>query len=100
VDYLHPDDRTAYDELPEQILIYRGCSRSRVKGASWTTDINVAKAFAEGHRGIAVPDPVIASLRVPKSSIIGYYTARKESEVVISPWECQSHPLVVRAFTA
>ena len=39
-----------YDEL-DDLIVFRGCSRQRVRGISWTTDRRVAKKFAVGHRG-------------------------------------------------
>jgi hypothetical protein len=50
-----------FDSLPDQTIVYRGAPRSRIHGAvSWTTDKAIAQGFAQGHRGIAVPNPVVA----------------------------------------
>lgn len=81
--YLTPEDRVAFKSLPDHIRIYRGCSLSRVYGFSWTTDRKIAEGFARGHRGISVPDPVIATLRIPKRYAIGFYTGRKEQELLV-----------------
>jgi hypothetical protein len=51
--------RTFFESLPTIVPVYRGCSRDRVGGISWTTDPGVARRFAHGHRGISVADPVI-----------------------------------------
>ena len=83
-DYLSPEDREAFEALPNIIPIYRGCSLSKVYGLSWTTDRKIAEKFASGHRGISLVDPVIASLRIPKRHVIGFYTSRKESELLIN----------------
>jgi hypothetical protein len=36
--YLQGDDRGFFDSLPDLIEVFRGCSRPRVRGVSWTTD--------------------------------------------------------------
>lgn len=83
--FLHDDEQRAFDDLPDPINVYRGCSRMRIKGLSWTVDLNIAAAFARGNRGIAVPQPVIASGQIPKSHVFAYYTDRHESELLIDP---------------
>ena len=65
--------------------MHRGCSRPRVRGVSWTTDRAVAKTFARGHRGIRLPEPVVATAMVPKAAIFATFTERNESEIVLDP---------------
>ena len=48
-------------------------------------DSTVAEGFAHGHRGIRVPDPVIASAWVPKASIFALFSDRSESEALVDP---------------
>ena len=43
------NEKTFYDELPDLITAYRGCSTWRKRGLSWTTDRRVAASFAKGH---------------------------------------------------
>jgi hypothetical protein len=83
--YLSGDDRTCFDGLPDCLEVYRGCSKARIRGLSWTTDRDVAASFAVGHRGIRVPEPVIASAVIPKHAIFAAITARGEGEIVIDP---------------
>jgi hypothetical protein len=52
--------RPYIEPLEWPVRIYRGCSRPRVRGVSWTMDRKVAEGFARGHRGIRVPDAVVA----------------------------------------
>jgi hypothetical protein len=59
IPYYSNEQRAFFESLPEIVTIYRGCSRHRVGGISWTTDISIAKQFAHGHRQIRVPEPVI-----------------------------------------
>lgn len=97
-DYLSSKDKAAFDALPENIQIYRGCSLSNVYGFSWTTERKVAEGFAKGYRGISVSNPVIASLIIPKSEVIGFYTSRKESEVVINHRRFEKSEITVAKF--
>jgi hypothetical protein len=83
--YLPGDCREFFDGLPDPVEVFRGCSRPRIQGASWTTNRAVAEGFARGHRGIRVPDPVIASAVIPKEVIFAAFTDRQESEIVLDP---------------
>ena len=74
-----------FDQLPDQVEVFRGCSRPRVRGVSWTTDRDVAAGFAQGHRSILVPDPVIVSAVIPKGAVFIVGTDRQESEVILDP---------------
>lgn len=85
---------TSMSSLPRQTTqggrsrsdtLYRGCSLDRIHGLSWTTDRKVAEGFVYGHRGMRVPDAVIAKTRIRKNDIITVVTDRGESEVIIDP---------------
>jgi hypothetical protein len=65
--------------------VYRGCSRRRVRGLSWTLEREVAEGFARGHRHIRVPDPVIASAAISNAHIFCRINSRNEREVLIDP---------------
>lgn len=67
------------------VTVYRGCSRQRVNGISWTLDRSVAETFARGHRGIAVPDPVIVTGTIARDRILAVFTERNEREVLLDP---------------
>jgi hypothetical protein len=83
--YLQDNNRGFFDGLPDLVEVYRGCSRWRARGISWTTKRDVADGFACGHRGIPVPDPVIAQATIPKGAIFGAYIHRAEGELVLDP---------------
>jgi len=72
-----------FQTLPDEVTVYRGCSRERVEALAWSIDLTVAQAFARGHRGIRVPDPVIASAVVPRSMVLFATDDRGEKEVLI-----------------
>lgn len=78
--------RAFFDALPENVQIFRGCSHRRIRGLSWTTKREVAEQFSRGHRGIGVPQPVIARALIDKTK--GVFTAiteRNEGELIVWP---------------
>jgi hypothetical protein len=83
--YLQADDLSLYNSLPDQIEVFRGCSRSRVRGISWTVDRSVAEGFARGHRYIRVPEPVVARAVIPKLTIFAALAERNEGEILLDP---------------
>ena len=85
-DFLHhlsEDDLAFYNALPDEITVYRGCDASRVYGLSWTTDLELAKSFARGHRGMSPPNPVIACGMAAKKDLLFATNDRGESEVLV-----------------
>lgn len=85
LDHHSAENLALFDALPGRIAVFRGCSRARVRGASWSTDPEVAAGFARGHRGLRVPDPVVAQAEVAKTAVFAIFTGRDESEVLLDP---------------
>jgi hypothetical protein len=83
--YFSPEQRQFFETLSPLVLVFRGCSRVRVCGIAWTVDREIAEGFARGHRGIKVPEPVIASALVPKEHIFFVTDDRQEKEIVLNP---------------
>jgi hypothetical protein len=83
---MKPADRAFYDGLPEHVPVFRGCTRRRVRGLSWTTDRERAEFFARGSRFGPQPDPVIACAEIAKANLFFVSTARKEGEAVLDPY--------------
>jgi hypothetical protein len=86
VPFLDNRSRAFFESLTNDITIFRGCSRERIKGLSWTTDAAVARKFALGHR-FRVRDPVLVTARIKKQEILAIITVRDESEIVCDPSE-------------
>ena len=74
-----------FRSLPDEIVVYRGASRARIAGLSWTTNPIVAWHFARGHRDIRVPDPVVATGTINKSNILWATDCRNECEILGEP---------------
>jgi len=85
-----------WNSLDDQLVVYRGTSRSRVDGIAWSVDRTVADKFAKGMRGIAVPDPVIATGVVAKADIYFATDDREEAEVLCRPKNIRCAPLTPR----
>jgi hypothetical protein len=66
---MNAEEMAAYDALPDQVTVYRGCSARYMKGASWTLDEGVAKKFTVLAR-FMVPDPVLVTASVRKQNIL------------------------------
>jgi hypothetical protein len=79
------DKGNFFQSLPDQITVYRGASRQRIGGLSWTTSKIVAWGFAYGHRGIRVLDPVIATATINKTNILWATDQLSEREVLGVP---------------
>jgi len=79
------DNGQFWSSLPDDLTLYRGCSRARVNAISWTTNRSIAEGFAKGHRFIRVPDAVIAIATIRKADIFAATDDRKESEIICLP---------------
>lgn len=73
-----------FDTLPDEVQVFRGCSRERVAGL-WSLSRDVATQFAHGHRGIIVPNPIIAEATISRRDIFAVMTSRAEQELVLDP---------------
>jgi hypothetical protein len=85
IEAMSESNQAFFASLPDEFAIYRGCSKSRIGGLSWSTDRDVATTFANGHRGIIVNNPVIGSAKIRKADVLAVFTERKESEVLCIP---------------
>jgi hypothetical protein len=82
------------EALSAAVTVYRGCSRSRVDGISWTIDRSVADNFARGHRFIPVPDPVIATGTIARDLILAVFIERNEKELLIDPRDLKDRAII------
>lgn len=70
------------NHLPDIVTVYRGLQRnSKLKGMSWTLDLEVAKWFANrfGHNGL------VYQAMVQKKDILAYFDGRNEKEIIVDP---------------
>src|SRR6266851_4461812 len=70
---------------PTEIMeVYRGAEPRRRRGLSWTRDLERAKWFAQRWNILGRPGQVYAA-GVSTRNVLGMFTQRGESEVVVSP---------------
>ena len=79
-------ERKLFKDLPEQVLIYRGCSMTEINGGnfrfSWTLDRKTAEFFAfENNKNIAIECNIVERT-VSKMSLIAYFQDGGEEEVI------------------
>lgn len=94
---MEEDERKFLIELPEQITIYRGCSKKEIKNNkhrySWTLDKKIAEYFAFEYVNLSLNQPVekdksnfdVVEKTINKSEVIAYFNGRKESEILYFP---------------
>lgn len=79
------DNMEAWEKVPDPVVAYRGGIEG---GISWTLDREQAEWFAR--RFVFEPNaPQLWSTTVPKMDVLGYITARRESEVILDPYEVE-----------
>lgn len=83
--YVSDKNRLFFDSLPAEVTVYRGASFRRARGMSWSTSREVAEGFARGHRGITVPDAMLATLIIPKADVLMASVSRQEHEILLDP---------------
>lgn len=88
-DYLTGEEREQYDELPDKVTVYRGCSveeaENGIDGLSWTTDFRTALFFAYRH---GTDGRCVVRAEVDKAKIKAFTDDRNESEcIIIAPVE-------------
>lgn len=90
---IHPDDREAFDALPDLLTVYRGFQRDEggeEYGWSWSLSRETAEWFAR-RRSNGVP--MIATMTVNKSDVLAYFNDRNEAEIVLHPEELNEMPI-------
>jgi hypothetical protein len=83
--------------LDENVQLYRGQDWSAPLGLSWTTCLDTAARFAQGHRGIQNPNPMIFSLMVFPKKVAFKCDDRGEQEHVLFSVPSHRECLVVRS---
>ena len=76
--------RKTFDNIPEILTIYRGIQskKARIRGLSWTTDLEKAKWFARRFNC----NNTVFEAKIEKKNVFACFDIRGESEVVVNPW--------------
>lgn len=78
-----PEEREAWQALPEQVTIYRGTRRPTVLGASWSLDRDVAVRFPTLNRYRHGGPPWLITATVRKRNILAIKLDREEAEAIV-----------------
>jgi hypothetical protein len=108
VDYESPiiqmmtsEEQRAFDELPDEITIYRGCGPRNEFGYSWTLDRSIAEVFPFKRR-YTTEYPSLLTLTIRKERAAALKLDRNEQEIVLFDdegttsfhWEWTKEPIL------
>lgn len=74
------EERKALDELPDEVVIYRGDISEETTGLAWSTSLKVAKWFANRFDS----SYTVYTAKIKKENIAAYWTRRSEQEVLVT----------------
>jgi len=80
---MNAEEQAKFDELPDEITIYRGLqvNKAKVRGLSWTLSLEKAKWFANRWKKAS---PVYKAV-IDKKDVFAVFTGRSEEEIVVNP---------------
>lgn len=83
---MNEEERKQFELLPEELKIYRGCSKAEIESKkyrfSWTLNKDVADFFANEYYRNEGVDCGILELVVKKECLLAYFNGRQEEEVI------------------
>lgn len=77
-----PKELAAFDNLPDEFTIYRGCYKNNMDGMCWTLDEETAIRFPSLMRYRQKGTPLLVAAQVKKERVIALKLGRKEREIV------------------
>ncbi len=83
------DDYRKFQELPEEITIYRGCSQENVKRTSWSTMQKNARTM--GHN---FEQPFLFKAVISKKDVFFYTNYHGEKDIVVNPDRIKSEKII------
>jgi hypothetical protein len=95
------------ESLPSEIQVFRGACRAEALrrdgkrigkhrlGIAWTLDQNIALYFALQDRAHRTQTPILLTGVIERKSVLGYFTQRQESEIVLNPRYMLSPPRIM-----
>jgi hypothetical protein len=76
------EERAAFEALPDELVIYRGCGPHNVRGYSWSLNRDVATKFPYCDR-YHTEVPMLLTAPIPKSRAAALKLARREHEIIV-----------------
>lgn len=79
---MNSEERAAFEALPDQITVYRGCYQNNKWGLSWSLDREQAARFPFLHRYEQEDQALLVRATVSKSEVVALKVDRGETEVI------------------
>jgi hypothetical protein len=79
---MNDEERMAFEALPEQITIYRGCGPKNMFGFSWSLDRKIAAKFPFSSR-YWTDEPKLLTATISKNRAAALKLARREQEIIV-----------------
>jgi hypothetical protein len=76
------EERNAFEELPEQITIYRGCGPRNKSGMSWSLSRDIAVRFPFSMR-YGTDQPMLLTATIRKNRAAALKLERNEQEIIV-----------------
>ena len=85
------EELKVYNNLPEQVTIYRGVRDKRwARELSWTLDYEQAEWFATRFNS---ETSIVYEVTIPKSEILTFINDRDEQEIIIDPYNLKKYEI-------
>jgi hypothetical protein len=75
------EERVAYQLLPDNLTVFRGCGPGNMLGACWSLDRGVAAAFPMLNR-YAQAEPLLITASVRRERVLAVKLDRDEAEII------------------
>jgi hypothetical protein len=82
IEMMTSEEMRAFDALPDEITIYRGCGPRNEFGYSWTLDRTMAETFPF-KRGYRTEYPTLLTMKIKKTRAAALKLDRQEQEIVL-----------------
>lgn len=79
---MNAEERTAFDALPGQLTVYRGCYRNNKWGLSWSLDREQAARFPFLHRYQQADQALLVRATISKPDVVALKGDRGETELI------------------
>ena len=77
-----PDERKAFDKLPDEFVVYRGCCPRNKWGLSWSMSVDIASKFPALDRYRGEGGALLVKAKAEKKNIFALKMGRNEAEII------------------
>jgi hypothetical protein len=85
------EELKVYNNLPEQVTIYRGVRDKRwLRELSWTLDYEQAEWFATRFES---EEQIVYEVTLPKQEVLAFINDRDEQEIIIDPYNLKKYEI-------